>query len=185
MCTSTIKKLALYTLTCISLASVSVGALAATTDSSDAELSITKGEAVKISGIDDWLIGVFTATSSINNLQYQWDYECVYSSSGAYRVEIISTLGDNPLNLQSSAGDKMNYEIWSFYRQGNSYNLDGPYTTPTFTLSNLSASQSLSCSDEAYGGNNLFFAAVVRPGPFNNAPPGIYNDQVTLIVSPE
>lgn len=154
-------------------------------DSVDSEVSITKGEAIRISNIDDWLIGVFTATSTINNWQYQWDYQCVYSTSGAYSVEITSQNGLTPLALISGAGDQMEYDIYSFYRRGVNYNLDGPYDTATFSLTNLSASQSPTCADENYGGANLFFAAVVKPAGFNAAPPGIYQDLVTLQVVPE
>ncbi len=158
---------------------------AAAQSSADSQISITVGEAIQITNIDDWVIGIFTANATINNWQYNWDYECVFSTSGTYRVELNSQNGFNPLKLVSSSGDQMDYEIWSYYRQGNTYRMQGPLNTPTISLTNLSASQSPTCADENYGGANLFFAALVRQAPFNQAPPGIYQDLVTLQVIPE
>jgi len=151
--------------------------------STDAEVSITRGESVKISNIDDWLIGVFTANESINNIQYNWDWECVHSSTGSYRVEVISQNGGNELTLKSGP-NSMRYWIYSYVRRGANYQLQGS-TSPNFTLNNLSGSTQVDCSDEATPGTNLWFAALVRPADFNPAPPGIYQDLVTLLVSPE
>jgi hypothetical protein len=149
----------------------------------DTEVSITRGESVQISNIDDWLIGVFTSIDTINNIQYNWDWECVYSSTGSYRVEVISQNGGSELQLNSGT-DSMRYWIYAYYRQGNTYRMRG-FTDPNFTLSNLSGSTQLDCSDEPTAGTNLWFAALVRPADFNPAPPGIYQDLVTLLVSPE
>ncbi len=162
---------------------VSQSAFAAPT--ADSDISITRGESVQITGIDDWLIGVFTATSTIPVIQYNWDFQCVYTSTGLFRVDLISSNGLSPLTLESSGGDQMRYEIWAFHRRAGAFALDGPYITPTFGINNLEGSTSLTCADEGYGGNNLFFAALVRPANFNAAPPGIYQDVVTLIVSQE
>ncbi len=149
----------------------------------DADISITRGEAVRISNIDDWLIGVFTATDSINTIQYNWDWECVYSSTGSYRVQVLSQNGGSQLTL-TSGPNSMRYWIYAYYRRGNNYQLSG-HTSPDFTLSNLSGSTQIDCSDEPTSASNLWFAALVRPADFNPAPPGIYQDLVTLLVSPE
>ncbi len=160
----------------------SSGLLYAQSASTDTEVAITKSEAVKISNIDDWLIGVFTATDSINTIQYNWDAECVYSSTGSYKVEIISQNGGADLTLKSGP-NSMKYWIYSFYRRGANYRMQG-FTDSNFTINNLSGSRQQDCSDEANAGTNLWFAALVRPADFNPAPPGIYQDLVTLLVSP-
>lgn len=159
------------------------GLLYAQSASTDAEVAITKSEAVKISNIDDWLIGVFTATDSINNIQYNWDAECVYTTTGSYNVEVISQNGGTDLTL-TSGPNSMQYWIYSYYRRGANYRLQG-FTDANFTINNLSGSTQLDCSDEPAAGTNLWFAALVRPADFNPAPPGIYQDLVTLLVSPE
>jgi len=147
------------------------------------ELNLERAESVRISGIDDWFIGVFTATESINNLQYQWDPQCVYSSTGGYTIEVSSANAASPLQLESANGDSMVYQIYSFSRQGNRFTLRG-HNDPIFALNNLRGSQSPTCNDEI-SNTNLWFTAVVRPAAFNSAPPGIYRDVVTLVVSPE
>jgi hypothetical protein len=152
--------------------------------SKETTISITRGESVKISKIDDWLIGVYTAIDSINNIQYNWDWECVYSSTGTYGVRVESQNGGSQLTLKSAAGDTMRYWLYTYFRQGATYSLQG-FTTPVINLSNLSGSQSLTCADEGFSGHNLFFAALVRPIHFNAAPPGIYQDLVTLTITPE
>ena len=152
--------------------------------SEQSTVSIIRGESVKISNIDDWLIGVFTSIDTINSIQYQWDWECVYSSTGSYQVNLVSQNGGSELVLRSSAGDEMKYWLYVYFRQGGTYNLQG-FTTPVININNMSGSQSLSCADEPIVGSNLWFAALVRPNDFNPAPPGIYQDLMTIIVSPE
>lgn len=157
--------------------------LSANESSLDSQISIERSESAQISNIDDWLIGVFSATDSINTIQYNWDWQCVFTSTGSYRVEVTSANGGSQLALESSSGEQMDYWIYSYVRRGNSYQLRG-HTSSSFSLNNLSGSQSLTCADEP-SNTNLWFAALVRPGPFNQASPGVYRDVVTLVVSPE
>ncbi len=156
----------------------------ASSASVETKLKLDRTESAKISNIDDWLIGVYTAADSINNIQYNWDWQCAYTSTGTYRVEVISQNGGSKLTLESSAGDQMDYWIYAYVRRGNNYVLSG-HTTPVINLNDLSGSQSETCADERFAGTNLWFAALVRPAAFNPAPPGIYRDSVTLMVSPE
>ncbi len=151
--------------------------------SSQSEVVLERSESVSISNIDDWMIGIFTSSDTINTLQYEWDWQCVYSSTGSFRVDVSSANGGSRLALESSSGDQMDYQIYSYSRRGGLYSMIG-HNSPTFALNNLSGSQSLTCSDEP-SNTNLWFAAVVRPFAFNAAPPGIYRDIVTLVVSPE
>jgi len=158
---------------------------AAQSDIEQSQISISKGDTVKISDVDDWLIGVFTASDSINFSQVTWDRECVYSSSGAYQIEIVSGNGGGQLNLQSGSGDTMGYRIYSIWRAAGGGYFWTSWTTTTRTLTNMGGSSSLSCADEFITGTNLWFGALVTPADFNPAPPGIYQDFVTLNVAPE
>ena len=149
----------------------------------ESEISINKADVVQITNIDDWLIGVFTEDATINNIQYNWDWQCVYTSTGSYRVEVTSANGGSRLHLKSGP-DEMDYWLYVYYRRGTDYFLEG-FTTPVVNLNNLSGSTSLTCADEPNGNSNLWFAALVRPPAFNAAPPGIYRDTATITVSPE
>ena len=150
----------------------------------DSDINMVKGEAVKISNIDDWLIGVFAATDTIAGAAYNWDWECVYTSTGAYRVELTSANGGSQLRLLNGAGDQMRYYLYTYHRRGATYTLEY-FTDTVININNLSGSTSLTCADEPVVGTNLWFAAVVFPADFNAAPPGIYTDFMTLVVSPE
>lgn len=158
--------------------------LATAQDSAQSQISITRAEQVKISNIDDWMIGIFTATDTIPTIVYNWDWQCVYTTTGSFRVEVTSANGGTRLHLEDGAGNSMNYWLYIYFRRGATYTMDS-HTTPTATYTNLSGSTRLDCSDEALGSSNLWFAALVRPADFNPAPPGIYRDVVTLVVSPE
>lgn len=152
--------------------------------SAESDLRMVRSELVKISNIDDWVIGVFTAVDSISNLAFNWDWQCVYTSTGSFNVEVTSQNGGSRLTLESASGDEMNYFIYAYFRRGNRFSLTG-HATPVINLNNLSGSQSLTCDDERFAQTNLWFAAAVTPADFNPAPPGIYRDFVTLMVSPE
>jgi len=149
----------------------------------ESEITLERAESVRISNIDDWTIGVFTPNDTISTLQYEWDWQCVHTSTGTFRVDVSSANGGAGLALESGSGVRMTYQIYTYSRRGNNYSLNG-FNTPVFGLTNLSGSQSPTCNDEP-SNTNLWFAAVVRPFAFNAAPPGIYRDTVTLVVSPE
>jgi len=152
----------------------------------DSEISITKGEAVRISSVDDWLVGVFTALDTISGSALSaYDRQCVFSTTGAYQLEVVSGNGGTRLNLQSGSGDGMNYRIWVVWR-----NLTGTFTgritnNTVINVNNLRALTTLDCADDSFFAGNLWFRAQVLPGDFNAAPPGIYQDFVTINVRPE
>ncbi len=150
----------------------------------DSDITMVKTEAVKISNIDDWLIGVYTATDTITGAAFRWDAQCVYSSTGAYRIELTSANGGNQLHLLNNAGDRMRYFLYTFHRRGSTYTIER-FTDTVVNINNLSGSLSLTCADERVAGTNLWFTPVVFAGDFNVAPPGIYTDFMTLVVSPE
>lgn len=151
----------------------------------EADVTITKGESVKISNVDDWLIGVFTSLDTINTSQYLWDQQCVYSSTGAYSIQVSSANGGGALHLESSSGDEMNYRIYSFYRRNTGGYTLRAFNTSNFTITGLRGSSVLDCSDQPVNGVNLWFAPLVTPADFNPAPPGIYQDLISLTVTPE
>ncbi|MEE9320108.1 MAG: hypothetical protein V3U76_06660 [Granulosicoccus sp.] len=148
----------------------------------DSDISIVKGESAQITGVDDWVIGVFLPTDTISVFSYQWDPECVFTSTGSYSVELNSQNGGSDLTLKTAAGDEMKYELWIYYFRNSGNILEG-WTTPVKTISNMKGSLSPTCADTS--GRNLWFAALVRAAEFNPAVPGIYQDLMTITVSPE
>lgn len=163
--------------------SLALAPVARAQQSVESDIRLERSESVRITNIDDWIIGIFNPTDTIRTLQYEWDWQCVYTSTGSFRVDVSSANGGAGLALESGSGNRMTYQIYTYSRRGNNYSLVG-HNTPVFALNNLSGSQSLTCDDEP-SNTNLWFAAVVRPFAFNAAPPGIYRDVVTLVVSPE
>lgn len=155
-------------------------------NSAQSTISITVGETAKISAIDDWVIGIHAADENMSSFwEYKWDYECVFTSTGAYSVELTSQNGASPLELRNNSGDPLAYEVWAYVKKGASYSIKGPFRDATFNMSNLTGSDSQTCQGEGYGGHNLFFAALVRRTNFNAAPTGIYRDQMVITVRPE
>ena len=159
-------------------------------DSADSLISVEKVEEVRISKIDDILIGVFGADGTITQRQYrtdQFDYQCVYSTTGGYRLTVSSANSAGRLELVSDAGDAMRYELhlW-FRRQGGSFQYTSTrYRNAPIDLPGLSASRSPTCADEGLDNSNLIVTGLVLPEDFNPAPPGVYRDVLTLTVSPE
>jgi len=139
--------------------------LASAQSSENSTVTITRGDAVRITNIDDWLIGVYTATDTIPTIIYNWDYQCVFTTTGLYGVTVTSQNGGAQLTLASAAGDTMAYEIYSYSRQnGGGFELRR-HLTPTINLTNRSGSTSPTCADEtAFANTNLFFAPLVLIG---------------------
>ena len=158
-------------------------------DSADVQVSITRGDAVKISGVDNWTIGVYGPDDTLpTNFQNAWDLICVYSSTGVFGLELVSQNGAGPFTAKSG-GDELNYFVQVVYYQGGLNRLQvrrSNENTSPGTVSNLRGSPSLTCADDEFnGGNNLGLAAFMRKADFDAAPPGIYQDVVTVIVRPE
>lgn len=157
----------------------------------DVRISLTRAEAVRISDLDDVLLGTYAATDKLGASEVSGaDTQCVFSSTGAFQVELISrnasTVGGNWLVLASGAGDTMRYTLslrarastggawggWQEYQKNDFMGLSGP------------GSSSLDCTDQP-AGVNLEFSAAVQTGQFNGAQPGVYQDVLTFVVSPE
>lgn len=160
-----------------------VSAFAATEDS---VITITVEDSVQISKLDDNFVGIFTATDTLAGISYSWEWLCVFSSTGSYDLQIISQNGGASLNLQSSGGDSMNYTMYTYIAQNGTNGFDYVGTDTTINRTGLPGSLDLNCDDgQNLNAHNLFFAPVVNGASFNAAPPGIYTDLLTLIVSPQ
>lgn len=182
--TVTVLKKSLLGLIPLVLVSLPIAAFSA--DSVQSKISITVGETAKISAIDDWVIGIHAADENMSSFwEYKWDYECVFSSTGAYSIELNSQNGASPLELRNASGEALAYEVWAYVKEGSGLSIKGPFRDATFSMSNLTGSDSQTCQGEGYGGHNLFFAALVRRSNFNAAPTGIYRDQMVITVRPE
>jgi hypothetical protein len=157
-------------------------------DSTDVEITVTKSESVKISDVDDWLVGIWGPSDSITRRQGVFDYMCVHSSTGLYRLDFSSTNGGAGLTLRSSANDTMGYLVVVYSYSENSSrafpDLRQEFSTP-FSLNRRLASPTVSCVGQGFANANLYMAAAVNPADFNAAPPGSYQDTIIMTVSAE
>ena len=159
-------------------------------DSADSKVTISKVDQVQVTKVDDILIGVFTSDAELQRRTYrsdQFDYQCVYSTTGGYRLDVAGTNGNGPFTLVSDSGDAMRYEVHLWFRPagGEFQYTSTRYTRGPIAVPGLSASRSPTCADEGLDQSNLIVTGVVDRGPFNRAPPGVYRDVLTITVSPE
>ena len=154
--------------------------------SAEVKLRIIRSENVQIVDLDDWDIGSFTANDTLTDRQSPWDEACVFSSTSGYRLDLQSANGPGPLTLRSTSGAGMAYEILISSRaaKNGQFETRGFQSTP-LVLDARRGSRSVQCVGGPGGNTNISFAALVRPAAFNAAPPGAYQDTVTLIVSAE
>lgn len=148
----------------------------------DVQILLSKGDLVHLTKVDDWTIALGPDNNSINFWQYDWDYLCVYSATGRFRVSVSGSHSSTDFRALSADNTPMVYEVWSFSRSNLDFGAPVRHAAP-FTLDNRRGSTSLTCADEGYQNSNLFFAPLVRATQYNPAPPGIYRDTVTITVS--
>lgn len=156
----------------------------------DSTVSVAKADQIVLSKVDDILIGVFGPDEVLDARTFrvdQFDYQCVYSTTGGYRLDITSANGTGPFELENASGDRMGYEVHLWYRRaGGAFQFTSTrYPTAPIAVPGLSASRSPTCADEALDNSNLIVTGVVNAGPFNAAPPGVYRDVLTITVSVE
>lgn len=174
-----------HCLTCLTLLLLfQIPRAAVASDVLVSEISITRAEAVKISNIEDWDFGSYGPLSVTRRSLRLRDRTCVFSTTGGYSLRLISNNGGNRLRLLSGAGNRMRYSIAVRYRQGNLFRNQRVRQSDE-TLSGLAGSLALDCSDQNARNWNLQFRPIIGRNAFNNAQPGVYTDQVTLIVTPE
>jgi len=150
--------------------------------SGEVQVLLSKGDLVHVTKVDDWTIALGPDDNTINFWQYEWDFLCVYSATGRFRVSVSGSHSSTDFQALSSDNTPMRYEVWSFSRANVNFGAPVRHTAP-FTLDNRRGSTSLTCADEGYQNSNLFFAPLVRATQYNPAPPGIYRDTVTITVS--
>ncbi len=156
----------------------------AQSESATSEVRVVVGEAVKISNVDDWLLGVYSATDTVNFLTPLFrDDQCVFSSTGAFRITINGQHSANSFLMESQNGDTMAYRMLINFRSGGGNRFQFVNAPATYT--NVDGASTLDCSDSPNPGWNLRFYTYVLGNSFNAAPPGIYQDTLTLLVAPE
>lgn len=157
-------------------------------EAKDSEITMVKTETVKISDVDDWIVGIFGPDDTINRRQGNFDFICVHSTSGLYRLDLSSTNGGSDLTLLSGANDPMEYlvVVYSYSENaGRAFpDVRQEFSAP-FALERRLASPTVSCVGQGFQNANLYIAAAVNPAAFNAAPPGIYQDTVIMTVSAE
>jgi len=175
-------RIAILVAAALGLASASASAQ----DAARSDISVIRGEAVRISDLEDWVIGIFAADANLTNWTFNFDTACVHSTSGAYRLEISVQNGPGALRLKNDAGDEMAYELYtsSFGLRANDArgNVNNTfYTSSPVRVTGRWGSPAQDCG----GVPNIGFAAIVRQAAFNAAPAGIYRDYATIFVTPE
>lgn len=157
-------------------------------EAEDSEVSIIKGDAVLLSDIDDWVVGIFGPSDTIATRVGNFDFFCAHSTTGLFRLELSSVNGGANLTLLSNGGDTMEYFVVAYSYSENASRVfpdtRQEFTQP-FALSRRLASPNPSCVGQGFGDANLYFAAAVEPGNFNAAPAGIYRDTVIMTISAE
>lgn len=178
--TSVTKPVGLLLLLLVCISSRAVTAQSST----ELDLSITKTEAIKLSNMDDWFMGAYSAVDiNDRNIRFN-DFVCVYSSTGLFSLTLNSYNGGNRLRLISDNGDVMRYQIIVRSRRGNRMRNTRIRDDAT-TISGNHGSATLNCSDSRPRNWNVRFRSVIGRNAFNQAAPGIYTDLVTINVSPE
>ena len=151
-------------------------------ESADSVVTIAKEEGVKISNINDWDFGSWAVHEISDRAVRLQDNTCVYSSTGSYSLTLSSQNGSNRLRLRSADGERIRYNVVVRYRDGNVLARQLINRTGT-TINNMTGSLTLGCTGARNW--NLRFIPIVNKRQFNRASPGIYQDVVTLLVTPE
>lgn len=164
------------TLPCVG-AFAATNPVAATANSStgDVQVLLSKGEAVRISGLDDIDFGITTGQPA-----NQGDTACVHTTSTNYDVIATSTHG-----IAGIQGFRMaDATNTNFIRYRVLWN-DG--ATPQEDLPEAAVSVATFIGDAVnetcLGGTNVTITVNPNNGDFTAAPPGAYDDTLTLLVS--
>jgi len=160
----------------------------------DVDISIEKGEAVIITGLDDTVVTVDDPFVPVGApLVSAFVNPCVHSTTGLYSITISSANGHSNFAVENTAGATMPYRLRLWTIDGSS-GFPGTYTrqvhTSTVTLTNRVASPTVSCLGHGFPTNgsqpsNLQFRTHVQRAAFNNAPVGIYTDTLIFTIVPD
>lgn len=159
-------------------------------EAAESEIQVIKTDNVQITGLEDWLIAS-TGPDAVTTTSFRSviDNICVHSSTGRYSLAVSSVNGGPQFNLISTSGDTLRYRIITWSLDGNGTPSDTLERRVLFgpaTLTDRLASPTVSCVGQGFSGDrNVRMRALVLRGDFNSADPGIYQDTVILMVSPE
>lgn len=143
-------------------------------------LSVTVGNIVRISAIDDIILSPYDANLSVPTLWYNWEPFCIYSNSSTQFQ--FTARGDGgtfgaPDSFQVSSGT---YDIPMrvyFFSATDGVTRVFPNATQTFN----EASNSINCN----GGTSSWVAAAFLRSDLDQAPPfGIYIGRIFMTVAP-
>jgi spore coat protein U-like protein len=151
--------------------------------SSQSIISISVGEGVKISNVDDWFLGTYAANHNMGRPPRLLDQQCVFSSTGTFSLAIAGQNSTNQLRMMNAAGDSIRYRTQMTFFRGNTQRRAN-FARPR-TVRNISGASTIDCSDSPNTGWNIQFSTWVYRGSFNSAPPGTYQDTVSITVIPE
>ncbi len=151
-------------------------------DSAQSTVTITRSEDIRISDLTDWDFGTRSVSDVSDEAVSIGNSTCVQSSTGSYSLAISSRNSGKRFQVESVAGDRIRYHIQVRYQQGNEMRVQQVRRSQA-TLSNLSGSLVEKCA--ASNGWNLRFTPVIDAQQFSQAAPGMYQDVVTLFVTPE
>jgi len=151
--------------------------------SAQTNISVSVGEGVKISNVDDWFLGAYSANHTMGTPPRFNDEQCVFSSTGTFSISIVGLNSTNQLRMVNTAGDTIRYRTQMIFYRGNTQrrvNFNRPRT-----IRNISGASTENCSDTVNLGWNIQFSTRVYRGSFNAAPPGVYQDTISITVVPE
>lgn len=161
----------------------SAGAMAATnppaatanSSTGDLQVLLQKGEAVRISGLDDINFGI-AATQPAN----QQDVACVYTTSTNYTVQANSGHpGGGGIGFRMADVGNTNFIRYQVTWADNSANTqgltEGVVSTTVFVGDNA--------NETCNGGNNVTITINPVDADYTAAPTGAYDDTLTLLVT--
>lgn len=143
----------------------------ASTSSGTSVITMTKQDAVQISGIDDINLGI---RGNLSATEVGSDSLCVFSSTGAYSIVVTSSNGSFEL-MDSNNTTAIPYSVDWIVASTRAVS----YNTPLAGL--IGNSTAVDCE----GNTNATFQVSVEAADFNSAEPGDYRDTLTLLVTPE
>ena len=166
------------------LTGLSAPALAATdgaigsTSTGTMDIQLTKGDSVRISGLQDMSFGAGLAVPP-----RQIDDICIYSTTGSYTITASSqgnSIGGTQFRMINAGGTEfvrylVEYRDDTFSQNGDTLT----HNTPSATYSNADT-----VSDDCLGGVNSRIIVEIHAPSFNAATPDTYADVLTLLVQP-
>lgn len=142
------------------------------TSSGESDITLTKQNAVLISGISDLDLGSFISTST--DLE-AFDDVCIFNSTSNYRITVTSA--NSAFALSDGGTGTIPYAM--------------TWADSTSTANNVAYNAAMpglqgdTSSTSCGGGTNARFTISVAAADFNSAAPGNYTDTLLLMIEPE